>query len=365
MQKTGKNRLPGNCRVFPLFMLCTVLLGFPLFACYTLDPERQSSPNYRDGRYQNLYDDSDILSKGLSTVLYWKWFGELEPPSVDSIPSGPPEVSFLKRDDFYPPNGIVRIIWLGHATTWIAATVDHRTYHLILDPVFGDVLTRPRMTELPLAVDKIPAVDAALVSHAHRDHLDLPTLVSLARKNDDTLVFLPSGMRLWASEEGLNSVIQEWWDTNQIGPFNIQYMPAQHWSRMGINDTMQYHWGGYWIKVGKRNIFFAGDTAYSPHFKDIRRSRPESLDLAIMPVGAFKPRWFMKAAHIDALEALQASADLQATRMVPVHWGTFELGDDLPRESSLYLKHLVARGMAPENLEVIHWKPGQFLDLHL
>lgn len=348
-----------------IFMLCTVPLLLGGIRCYTLDPERVNSPHYSNGRYQNLYDDSAIVEKGLSTVIYWKLFGEVDPPAVDSLPGTPPPVSSLRRDHFYPPEGVVRIIWLGHATTWVSATVENRTYHLVMDPVYGDVLTRPRMTPLPIAKDGIPAADAVLVSHAHRDHLDLETLQYLSKKNHNSVTLLPSGMSLWAREEGLIARAQEWWDKNQVGPFEIQYMPAQHWSRMGINDTMQYHWGGYWIRIGQRNIFFAGDTAYSPHFKDIRNRRSEVLDLAIMPVGAFKPRWFMKAAHTNPEEALQASADLKAKRMVPVHWGTFELGDDSPRESATYLKHLVASGKSPEGLEVIHWTPGQYIDLEL
>lgn len=345
-----------------IILLCTVLLTH----CYSLDPDRVHSPFYEDGRYQNLYDDREIVEKGLHTVIYWKLFGAEDPPAVDPLPQDPPDLQSLRKDDFYPPEGTLRILWLGHSTTWLAATLQGRTYHLVMDPIFGDVLTRPRIIPLPLEKKEIPAADVVLVSHAHRDHLDEDTLHFLANLNSRTTLYLPSGMAVWAEEEGFpRFVVQEWWETRQDGPFEIQFVPAQHWSKMGINDTLQFHWGGYWISIGNRNIFFAGDTAYSPHFKDIRQKRQERLDLAIMPIGAFKPRWFMKPAHVNVPEALEASSVLQAIRMVPVHWGTFDLGDDAPRESSLLLQKHMDEGRIPEGLEVINWKPGQYLDLSL
>ncbi|MCB1139440.1 MAG: MBL fold metallo-hydrolase [Leptospiraceae bacterium] len=349
-----------------IFLLCTVPFFFGCITVfYPLDPQREESPHYRDGRYQNLYDDSAIVEKGFHTFLYWKLFGDVDPPAVEPLPQDPPEVKLLTKDDFYPPEGTLRILWLGHSTTWLAATVNGRTHHLVMDPVLGDVITRPRISRLPLNKEDLPSADVVLVSHAHRDHLDIESLQFFARRNNATVFLLPSGMTLWAQEEGLNSIVQEWWDRTKAGPFEVQYMPAQHWSKMGLNDTMQYHWGSYWIRIGNRNVFFAGDTAFSPHFQDIRHRREENLDLAIMPIGAFKPRWFMKAAHIDPPEALQASRVLGAARMVPVHWGTFGLGDDRPMESLLFLKAILEQRSPEAMPEVVAWTPGQFIDLTL
>ncbi|MCB1170254.1 MAG: MBL fold metallo-hydrolase, partial [Leptospiraceae bacterium] len=349
-----------------IFLLCTVPFFFGCITVfYPLDPQRVESPHYRDGRYQNLYDDTAIVEKGFHTFLYWKLFGEEDPPAVDPLPEDPPVVKPLTKDDFFPPEGTLRILWLGHSTTWLAATVKGRTYHLVLDPVLGDVITRPRISKLPIEKSQLPSPDMVLISHAHRDHLDVDSLQFFAKRNHAALFLLPAGMTIWAKEEGLNAVIQEWWDRTESGPFEVQYVPAQHWSKMGLNDTMQYHWGGYWIRIGNRNVFFAGDTAYSSHFQDIRDRREETLDLALMPIGAFKPRWFMKAAHIDPVEALQASRILRAAQMAPVHWGTFELGDDGPMESLLYLKELIEQQPEEDLPRVIPWTPGQFLDFPL
>ncbi|MCB1174759.1 MAG: hypothetical protein KDK39_14410, partial [Leptospiraceae bacterium] len=130
-----------------------------------------------------------------------------------------------------------------------------------------------------------------------------------------------------------------------------------------LNDTMQFHWGSYSIAFADKLIYFAGDTGYSTHFERIAKRSGRSYDAVLMPIGAYKPRWFMEGAHIGPVEALQASRTLQATVMLPIHWGTLALGDDLPSESALFLQQLQQKQAPSDSLSIRIWRIGESLDL--
>ncbi|TBL26899.1 MBL fold metallo-hydrolase [Verrucosispora sp. SN26_14.1] len=219
--------------------------------------------------------------------------------------------------------GQAAVTWIGHAT----CLVQLGGRAVLTDPVFADKIpgTPRRYTPPGVSWESLPPIDAVVISHNHFDHLDEPTVRRLPR---DTPVLVPAGLAWWFQTRGFRRVVElDWWESTVVGGVRFDFTPAHHWSRRGLFDTCQSLWGG-WLMTSEETpthrVFFAGDSAYGPAFAEIGARFPD-IDVALLPVGAFRPRWFMKPLHMDPAEAVRACGDLGAERMVTIHWGTFAL----------------------------------------
>jgi N-acyl-phosphatidylethanolamine-hydrolysing phospholipase D len=173
-----------------------------------------------------------------------------------------------------------------------------------------------------------------LISHNHYDHLDEASVRRLnAQPGGPPLFVVPLGIERWLESVGItNTRALDWWDSVQVRDLTVHLVPVQHWSRRTFTDTNSTLWGGFVVegesRGQKRRVFFSGDTGYSKqHFGDIGR-KFGGIDLALIPIGAYEPRWFMGAQHVNPAEAVQIHRDLRARLSVGIHWGTFQLTDE-------------------------------------
>jgi L-ascorbate metabolism protein UlaG (beta-lactamase superfamily) len=170
----------------------------------------------------------------------------------------------------------------------------------------------------------LPAIALVLLSHNHYDHCDLGTLRALEQRFHPRLV-TPTGNGRLLRSAGIGQVEElDWWQSASTAALPVTLTPAQHFSARGPFDRNRALWGGFLIEARGRRMLFAGDSGYGPHFREIA-ARLSPIDLALLPIGAYEPRWFMKDIHMNPAEAVQAHLDLGARRSLAMHYGTFQL----------------------------------------
>jgi len=238
------------------------------------------------------------------------------PARIDEPPRRPP-----------PLDGAVAVVtFIGHATFLIQTAAGN----LITDPMYSDRagpfgLLGPRRVRQPaVRFDDLPPISTVLLSHNHYDHCDRPTLARLA-KRFDPVVITPIGNGALVQSTGLHKVEElDWWQDAKTSTLPLTLTPAHHFSARTPFDRNRALWGGFTMAIAHRRIYFAGDSAYAPFFREVRR-RFGPIDLALLPIGAYEPRWFMRAVHMNPAEALQAHLDLEASESIAMHFGTFQL----------------------------------------
>jgi len=234
-----------------------------------------------------------------------------------------------------------RATWVGHAT--VLLQVGGLT--VLTDPMWSDraspisFMGPKRLVPPALPLEALPRLDFVLLSHNHYDHLDRPTVERLGRAQPQARWLAPLGLGALLRQWGIGHVEEHDWHQEArldtaAGEARFGCTPAQHFSARGPGDRNATLWCGWTMTIGAWRVFFAGDTALHPDFGDIAR-RWGPFDLAILPVGAYEPRWFMRAVHMDPDDALAAYRALCEAHpaapppaMLPIHWGTFRLTDE-------------------------------------
>jgi len=168
-----------------------------------------------------------------------------------------------------------------------------------------------------------------LLSHGHRDHFDIPSLKIVLANNPSINILGPLNCTALFSKLNVNGTIQEagWYQKYKSQTVEFVFLPAKHWHRRGVNDFNKVLWGSFYIKGKNQSIYFAGDTAYGRHFKEIKQSVPP-IDYCLMPIGAYKPPFLMNLFHVTPEEAFRAYQELGAGNFIPMHYGTFDLSDE-------------------------------------
>lgn len=329
-----------------------------LFGCQSFRYYDPAKPHHGKDGFLNNYDNSP---KG--NVLKWQW--------ERLTTNAPPEKEFkpevLKTDLAALTSNRDKgtVTWIGHSSFLLQLD----GLNILTDPVFSErtspvsFLGPKRAVKLPFDLEELPSIDVVVISHNHYDHMDLESLKKLAKRPDNKTVFLvPLGNAALLQSEGVKNVQEyDWWDKAQVQGVDFTLTPTQHWSARGIFDQNECLWGGWFVKGTQLSVFFAGDTGYSKDFQDIA-AKLGPVDWAMIPIGAYEPRWFMKKNHVNPDEAVQIHKDLHAKKSVAMHWGTFRLSDEpLYAPADDLKKSLEKNKLSPE--EFILMKHGETKDL--
>ncbi|MBS7808772.1 MBL fold metallo-hydrolase [Variovorax sp. PCZ-1] len=324
------------------FIVICGLLG--LSACASVNEDyNPAKKHHRPEGFQNNY--IDVIDKSRLDLLRWKWqstLAGLPKPPEKPTPTVSPDIKFVaaNRGAAQEP----AITWIGHATM----LVQMGGLNILTDPHFSEraspvQFAGPKRAQPPgMALKDLPHIDLVLLSHNHYDHLDAGSVKALnAQAGGAPLFIVPLGVKKWFAAEGITNVQQlDWWDQTTLktaaGQVEVHFTPVQHWSARGPGDRRRSLWGGFAVFASDFQMYFSGDTGYSQDFNDTQkhfaaRQTPAlggSFDIALIAVGAYAPRWFMKDQHIDPTDAVQIHLDLQAKRSVGVHWGTFTMTDE-------------------------------------
>jgi L-ascorbate metabolism protein UlaG (beta-lactamase superfamily) len=255
-------------------------------------------------------------------------------PEADNLPVGHtlPYAQVLAGLD-QATNADLAVTWIGHAT----ALIRIGRQWVLTDPVFmssigaGPIRVYRHAPAAP-SVDDLPPIDVIVISHADHDHLDIPSLRRLARRNPGATVYVPLGVGGLVRLAGFEDVHEmDWYETLHQGDLAIEAVPAIHGVRRLPYEGDSMLWAGWILRSGDTAVYFAGDTGFGTIFEEIRR-RSGSVDLALVPIGAWSPRWFQAPFHVDPDEAAQIARITGAATAIGVHWGTFALSEEAPVE---------------------------------
>lgn len=285
------------------------------------------------GGYRNPWMEADD-QRGLFHILRWRW-----ERIRSSLPPDPPPSAFpLASSGIQMPSASSKEIvltWVGHATVLIQIG----GLNALTDPVWSERASPfqwagPRRLAPPgVRFDQLPPIDAVVLSHDHYDHLDEPTVRRIHRRwGARTAWITPLGYRRWLGRRGVRNVRElDWWESAEVeaesGAIRVTALPAQHWTKRGPFRTRERLWASFHLEGGGRSVYFGGDSGYFSGYREIGERRGP-FDAAILPIGAYDPRWFMAPQHMNPEEAVQAHLDLRGDVFVAAHWGTFRLTDE-------------------------------------
>ncbi|MAZ06458.1 MBL fold metallo-hydrolase [Marinobacter sp. SS8-8] len=294
----------------------------------TIDRERLAAlaaePHFHRGKYRNL---EPVPRHGLGDFLRW----QLAPGR--RFPQGK-RYTLLRPDGhlLMNPPAKPQLVWLGHASFLF----QHRSLNVLTDPVLSDraspfrLVGPRRFTPPALTVAEMPPIHLVLISHNHYDHLDEATVRQLHQRFGANLCFcIPKGLRRWFEKRGIHNLVElDWWQSTPLaGKNEVFCLPAQHFSGRTATDTNTSLWCSWLLEMDGFRFYFGGDTGYGQVFRDIGELFAP-IDLALLPIGAYDPRWFMAPVHVAPEEAVRIHQDIGARQSVAMHWGTFVLTDE-------------------------------------
>ncbi len=307
-----------------------------------------SMPGYRgpksdhfDGKH--FHNEIERKEPGVGDMIRWGLDRHPGPwRTWTDAPPGPPPPKRVE-------GGRLRVTFINHATVLIQMD----GVNILTDPIYSErpsplAWAGPRRVRPPgIRFEDLPPIDAVLVSHAHYDHLDVPTLQRLVRERHPRF-FAGLGTRTYLDTQSIGSATDlDWWQSAELAPgVSVIAVPSQHFSNRSVCDARRALWEGFVIRGPSGAVYFAGDTAMGPHFAEIAE-RMGPIRLAILPIGAFRPEWFMGSVHMSPTDAVMAHEILRASTSVAMHFGTFPLGDDGEDEAPRELEKAVAKAGEP------------------
>jgi L-ascorbate metabolism protein UlaG (beta-lactamase superfamily) len=338
---------------FVVIAAVTALAGVLIARSIAAAPWVGPVSDHFDGRkFTNLDPTRD---KSMLDLLRWKFTAKREEWAswVDEAPAPRPIERVNDRT--------VRVTWVNHATMLVQLD----GVNILTDPVWSDRVSPvsfagPRRHRMPgIRFEDLPPIDVVVVSHNHYDHMDLPTLRRLAERFAMPIVAGLGNASYLSRREVTGARDVDWWDEVRVNDsVRVIAVPARHWSARTRSDLRHTLWNAYVIEGPSGRVYFSGDTGYGVHFA-MARQRLGPMDVALMSIGAFQPEWFMHEAHMSPAEAVKASSELGARVSIPMHFGTWQLGDDGDAEPLRYLEDALTKDPAQRQVwrTIEHGRP--------
>ena len=327
--------------------------------------KRMSSGVYggpASGHFDGTHFTGPYAVRGNGTLAFWKWRFTRQPAVW------PVWIDNKQTDK--PPARIesgLRVSFVGHATFLIQAA----GLNILVDPVWADRASpfsfaggAKRVHSPGITFDDLPKIDVVLVTHGHYDHLDVQTLGRL-NERDKPRLFAPLGNDATIAQSVPATAVAtlDWHHRMALNDkAAITLVPAKHWTARGLYDRNRALWGGYVIETPAGRVYYCTDTGYHETLFRETRERYGPFRLAIIPIGAYEPRWFMREQHVNPEEAVQVFQDCGAEFALGSHFGTFHLTDEGFDEPVTRLRAAcAAQGIAAEQFRTL--EPGQFIAL--
>ena len=310
-----------------------------------------------------FFDPDGVPPKTLGEVLRWQFGGgrnrQTWPDWVENqhADTPPPQVE----------GDQARLSYVGHASWLIQATGQN----ILIDPVWSDRVSPfsfagPKRHNAPgIAFEKLPKIDTVLVSHGHYDHLDLPTLSKLAAKFDPRVITpLGNDLTMRSADSAIRAEAFDWQDRVELGNgLAVTLVPTRHWTARGLFDRNKALWASFVLETPAGKIYIVCDSGYGDggHFRRVREAHG-ALRLAILPIGAYEPRWFMQDQHMNPEDAVKAFADCGAQQALAHHHSTFQLTDEAIDAPATQLQVSLDAAEIPRD-RFVALKPGQVVEI--
>jgi len=327
--------------------LVFLLISFNLFAQY----DGPISDHFDGKRFFN----ERKMDKGLLDLIKWRLYGN-SIPWPDSIPVIQQKVPKVLNS--------LAVTFINHATTLIQLD----GINILTDPIYAKRTSPfswigPKRVRKPgVKFEHLPKIDVVIISHNHYDHLNIETLKKISiRDNPLFLIGLGNG-KLLKSHKINNFKELDWNQLHQVNKVKINFLKAKHWCSRGLFDRQKTLWGSYLLEGPSGKVYFAGDTGYEKHFSDIGK-RFGPIDISLLPIGAYLPRWFMKAQHLNPEDAVKAHLDLLSKKSMGIHFGTFKLSDEGVDQPEIDLTRARAKFQVPSR-DFILPKFGQTIKIN-
>ncbi|KAG0746829.1 hypothetical protein G6F57_002351 [Rhizopus arrhizus] len=372
----------------------SVITLLPMSTAYA----QGKKPHHDGNGFKNPWPS--FTSYGLGSIARMFWTAESKRVFEEVKLMKPPQPVKMDWDLIKQgEEGVIKATWLGHA----CVLVQLNGFNILLDPIFSERCSPvqfagpKRYTDVPCQLTDLPPIDAVVISHNHYDHLDEQTINKVSQLNPDCKFYVPLGNKKWFNLEksvdrnGDQRVIElDWWDSSMlerhvdnqvISQVRLTCTPCQHFTGRGIFDRNKTLWASWCLEgmvdenTTKGKVFFGGDTGYRtvplsatkdqqydakyldtlpfcPAFKEIGE-KFNGFDLALIPIGAYSPRWFMSPIHCSPEDAVRVHEDVKSKRSIGIHWGTFVLTDESIYEPPKRLEEAVKERGLKEEFDVL------------
>jgi L-ascorbate metabolism protein UlaG (beta-lactamase superfamily) len=321
-----------------------------------------TAPHHRaEGGFCNPWPGD--RARGLADFLRWRRERRAAPRRSDGAPLK------VSASAFTAPRaapGELTATWVGHSTVLLQLG----PVNILTDPMWSRRASPvwwvgpARRVKAAVPLRALPPVDLVLLSHDHYDHLDRRTVRRLRRRHPEAMWYAPLGVEAHLRRWGVRQAqALDWGDAAVAKGATVACVPARHFSGRSLRDRGRTLWAGWVISAGPWRVYFAGDTAYHPDFARLA-TRHGPFDLALLPIGAYAPRWLMETVHMDPDEVVRAYTDLASAHpgappsLLPIHWGVFSLSDEPMSEPPTRVRAgWAAAGLPQDNLWMLN--PGE------